>query len=142
MVLVTTPEELGEDGQRRPEALAEHGDQGLGEGERGRVAAGWLAGGLPAEVQADVHRPGKARPAGVSGDECCHPDRDEQPGQFDAELGDIAVGGSDRNHRVYSSFSPAKSAGLVSSIPTSVTSARLAPPAWRMASQFVSACRV
>jgi hypothetical protein len=29
-------------------------------------------------------------PAGGSGGECCHPDRDEQAGQLDSELGDVA----------------------------------------------------
>src|SRR6516165_5494710 len=30
--------------------------------------------------------------AGASGGECCHADRDEQSGQVDAELGDVAGG--------------------------------------------------
>jgi catechol 2,3-dioxygenase-like lactoylglutathione lyase family enzyme len=39
-------------------------------------------------------------------------------------------------------FRPAKSVGRVSSISTSMTSSRLAPPARSMAWQFVNACRV
>jgi ribosomal protein S18 acetylase RimI-like enzyme len=46
----------------------------------------------------------------MSGDECCHPDRDGQSGQVDAELGDVTGRWPDGNHRAYSSFEPAKSA--------------------------------
>lgn len=64
------------------------------------------------------------------------------PGSSTPNLLTARAGGSLRKSFAYSSLSPAKSSGLASSTSTSTTSSKLAPAAFKVLSQFRTACRV